>query len=50
MTSPSLHPAVDNGVHAGSDDFTGGTLHCRCNADQVEVTVASQSTHNHACG
>ena len=50
MTSPSLHPAIDNGVQAGSDDFTGGTLHCQCDADQAEVTVASQSAHNHACG
>ncbi len=50
MTSPSLHPAIDNGVQAGSDDFTGGTLHCHCGADQVEVTVTSQSAHNHACG
>ena len=50
MTSPSLHPAIDNGIQAGSDDFTGGTLHCRCDSDQVEVTVASQSAHNHACG
>lgn len=50
MTSLSLHPAIDNGVPAGSDDFTGGTLHCHCDTDQVEVTVASQSAHNHACG
>jgi len=50
MTSPSLHPAIDNGIQAGSDDFTGGTLHCHCDADQAEVTVASQSAHNHACG
>ncbi len=50
MTSPSLHPNIDNGVQAGSDDFAGGTLHCHCDKDQVEVTVTSQSAHNHVCG
>ena len=50
MTTPSLHPAIDNGVQAGSDTFTGGTLHCHCDSNPVEITVTSQSAHNHACG
>ena len=50
MSTPSLHPSIDNGVQAGSDDFAGGTLKCRCSSDPVEVTISSQSAHNHACG
>ena len=50
MTIPSLHPAIDNGVKAGSDTYTGGTLHCHCDSEPVEVTVTSQSAHNHVCG
>jgi S-(hydroxymethyl)glutathione synthase len=46
----SIHPAVDNGVKQGSKDFAGGTLMCRCASDPVEVTVRSQSAHNHVCG
>lgn len=50
MTTPSIHPAIDDGIKAGKDDFGGGYLHCRCVSDPVQVTVASQSAHNHACG
>ena len=50
MTSPSLHPAIDNGIQAGSNDFTGGNLHCHCDQQAVQITVTSQSAHNHACG
>ena len=50
MTTPSLHPSIDDGVQAGSESFAGGKLTCHCNADPVEVTVASQSAHNHVCG
>ena len=46
----SIHPAVDGGVKAGSKDFQGGKLHCACKSDRVEVTVTSQSAHNHVCG
>jgi S-(hydroxymethyl)glutathione synthase len=46
----SIHPSVDNGVKAGTKDFAGGTLVCHCSKDPVEVTVASNSAHNHACG
>lgn len=49
MTIP-IHPAVDNGVQAGSDAFSGGTLSCKCSDKPVTVSVASQSAHNHVCG
>ena len=50
MATPSLHPAIDNGVQPGSDSFAGGTLKCKCASNPVEVTVNSQSAHNHVCG
>ncbi|MDH3338776.1 MAG: S-(hydroxymethyl)glutathione synthase [Gammaproteobacteria bacterium] len=50
MTTPSLHPTIDNGIQAGSDSFAGGTLKCKCGSDPVKVTVKSQSAHNHVCG
>jgi S-(hydroxymethyl)glutathione synthase len=46
----SIHPAVDNGVKAGSQSFSGGTLTCKCGANAVTVSVKSQSAHNHVCG
>jgi S-(hydroxymethyl)glutathione synthase len=46
----SIHPAVDQGVKPGSASFTGGTLTCKCASDPVEVSVKSQSAHNHVCG
>ncbi|HVJ43832.1 MAG TPA: S-(hydroxymethyl)glutathione synthase [Dongiaceae bacterium] len=46
----SIHPAVDNGFKQGSPGFAGGTLTCKCASDPVEVTVKSQSAHNHVCG
>ncbi len=46
----SLHPSIDNGIQAGSDSFTGGTLTCHCDSNPVEVTVTPQSAHNHVCG
>ncbi len=50
MAKPSIHPAIDDGIKAGKDDFAGGYLHCHCGTDPVQVTVNSQSAHNHACG
>ncbi len=50
MTIPSIHPDVDDGIKAGKDDFAGGYLHCHCGSDPVQITVSSQSAHNHACG
>lgn len=46
----AIHPSVDHGIKPAAKDFAGGTLLCKCAHDQVEVTVASQSAHNHACG
>jgi S-(hydroxymethyl)glutathione synthase len=46
----SIHPAVDNGFGQAAPGFSGGKLHCRCATDKVEVTVSSQSAHNHVCG
>ncbi len=45
-----LHPSIDNGLVAGSKDFQGGTLSCKCATDPVTVRVDSQCLHNHACG
>ena len=50
MSDIKIHPAVDNGVNAGSDEFSGGVLHCHCATDRVEVTVKAQCAHNHVCG
>jgi S-(hydroxymethyl)glutathione synthase len=50
MATVSIHPAVDNGVQPGSPNFAGGTLHCKCANNPVELTVTSQSAHNHVCG
>jgi S-(hydroxymethyl)glutathione synthase len=45
-----LHPSLDNGLSPAAADFTGGTLQCLCAVDKVEVTIAAQTLHNHACG
>ena len=50
MAQMSIHPAVDAGVRQGSPSFAGGTLACRCTSNPVEVSVSSQSAHNHVCG
>lgn len=47
--SISIHPSVDKGMKPAADNFSGGTLHCKC-SDPVEVTVSSQCAHNHVCG
>jgi len=49
-SSVHIHPAVDNGVKSGSESFTGGKLYCQCSNDRVEVSVDTQSAHNHVCG
>jgi S-(hydroxymethyl)glutathione synthase len=46
----SIHPAVDNGVKPGAQNFAGGTLSCRCGNNAVTVTVKAQCAHNHVCG
>jgi S-(hydroxymethyl)glutathione synthase len=50
MASVSIHPAVDQGVKAGSKDFAGGTLTCKCTQSPVAVKVASNVAFNHVCG
>jgi S-(hydroxymethyl)glutathione synthase len=45
-----LHPTIDNGVTPGIPGFSGGTLHCKCPTDKVEVTIVGDVAHNHACG
>jgi S-(hydroxymethyl)glutathione synthase len=50
MSTVSIHPSVDNGIAAGSEQFTGGTLSCHCAQDKVTVKVDAQVAHNHACG
>ena len=46
----SIHPAVDNGVKAGSPSFAGGTLQCKCASNPVEVSITAQCAFNHVCG
>jgi S-(hydroxymethyl)glutathione synthase len=50
MAQIPIHPAVDNGVNPGNASFAGGTLTCKCATNPVEVSVASQTAHNHVCG
>jgi S-(hydroxymethyl)glutathione synthase len=50
MAQVSIHPAVDNGVKPGSASFSGGTLSCHCTSNPVEVSIGTQSAHNHVCG
>ena len=50
MPQLSIHPAVDNGVMPVSPSFSGGTLHCKCASNPVEVTITTQSAYNHVCG
>jgi S-(hydroxymethyl)glutathione synthase len=46
----SIHPSIDNGIPSAAADFQGGTLHCHCSSNPVEVKVTCQSAHNHVCG
>lgn len=45
-----IHPAVDRGIKSAGKRFKGGTLRCHCEKNPVEVTVSSQTAHNHVCG
>jgi len=45
-----IHPAVDNGVKAGTSGYAGGTLVCKCTTDAVKVTIDSDVLFNHVCG
>ena len=44
-----IHPAVDNGVKPGTG-ISGGTLVCKCAAQQVTVSLGGDVAHNHVCG
>lgn len=46
----TIHPSIDAGIRPAEAGFAGGKLHCKCASDQVEVTIGSQTAHNHACG
>ena len=46
----AIHPSVDGGVKPGKAGFAGGTLHCHCASDRVEVRLDADTAHNHACG
>jgi len=50
MAQLAIHPLVDNGVKAGSSDFKGGTLTCRCSSSQVTVKLDGDVAFNHVCG
>jgi S-(hydroxymethyl)glutathione synthase len=50
MTAIAIHPAVDGGLHPAAENFTGGTLQCRCSTDRVVVSLKGQVAHNHVCG
>ena len=45
-----IHPAVDHGLKPASANFSGGTLSCACQTDQVKVAIKGQCAHNHVCG
>jgi S-(hydroxymethyl)glutathione synthase len=50
MNAVSIHPAVDQGLPQGRQDFQGGTLKCKCADKPVEVRIEAQVAHNHVCG
>lgn len=50
MTKMKLHPALDSGLAAEAETFSGGTLVCDCQDRPVKVKVEGQIAHNHACG
>lgn len=50
MSTLSLHPLIDQGLRKGREDFAGGTLRCHCTSAPVEVRIAGNVAHNHACG
>lgn len=46
----AIHPAVDDGVKAGSPEFQGGTLTCKCSDAPVTVSIKGNVAFNHVCG
>jgi S-(hydroxymethyl)glutathione synthase len=49
-SNAKIHPSVDGGVKKGDANFAGGTLRCKCSSKPVEVTLKSNTAHNHVCG
>jgi S-(hydroxymethyl)glutathione synthase len=49
-TDINIHPAIGATRPAAADGFSGGKLTCHCASDKVEVTIATQTAFNHACG
>jgi S-(hydroxymethyl)glutathione synthase len=45
-----LHPAIDQGVKAGSPSFSGGTLVCKCAQAPVKIAIEGNVAYDHACG
>ena len=45
-----IHPSVDQGVKAGSGNFAGGTLVCKCAQSPVKVAIKGDVAYDHACG
>ena len=43
MATPSIHPAVDNGIKPAAANFAGGTLHCKCADNKVTVSIKGQT-------
>jgi S-(hydroxymethyl)glutathione synthase len=50
MSKVTIHPLVDGGVQAGTPNFAGGTLTCKCSDRQVTVKLDGDVAFNHACG
>ena len=50
MSKVAIHPLVDDGVQAGTPNFAGGTLQCKCSDRPVTVTLEGDVAFNHACG
>jgi len=47
----SIHPLLDDGsLTKGDSNKSGGKLYCHCGSNRVEVTLGSNTAHNHACG
>jgi S-(hydroxymethyl)glutathione synthase len=45
-----IHPAVDDGVKAGTPNFAGGTLTCHCTSQPVTVSLKGDIAFQHVCG
>lgn len=50
MSALNIHPSVNGGVQAGLAGFSGGTLTCECDDNQVTVELAGDVAFNHVCG